>query len=183
MTKQEARTRMKILRKELSDVERERKNQAIRERLFAFLTEQKKTWFFPFVSYGSEVDTLELIRIVLAEGSMQVAVPRVEGKDMDFYAIHSMEELQPGYQGIPEPVTTARVFAEDGIMLLPGLAFDRKKNRVGYGGGFYDRYLEKYDSAGLVTVAAAYDFQIVDSITAEEFDKRPQWIITDRELF
>ena len=183
MTKQEARERMKRLRKELSNEEREKKNKAIRDCLLKFMEEQEKNWFFPFVSYGTEVDTLELIRIVLEEGKMQVAVPRVEGKDMDFYVIHSMEDLQPGYQGIPEPVTSESVLAADGIMLLPGLAFDREKNRVGYGGGFYDRYLEKCDSSQLVTVAAAYDFQIVDRIVAEEFDRRPQWIITDNEVF
>ena len=182
MTKQEAREQMKVLRKELSKEEREKKNQAIREHLLAFMAGQKKTCFFPFVSYSTEVDTLELIRIVLEEGKMQVAVPRVEGKDMDFYVIRSMEELQPGYQGIPEPVTKECIQAADGIMLLPGLAFDRAKNRVGYGGGFYDRYLEKYDSANLITVAVAYDFQVVDAITAEEFDHRPQWIITNNGI-
>lgn len=183
MTKQEARERMKILRKGLSVEERERKNQTIEKFLLNFLAEQRKSWFFPFVSYGTEVDTLGIIKKLLEKGSMRLAVPRVEGRNMDFFEIISMQDLQPGYQGIPEPVTSTRVMAEEGVMLLPGLAFDQEKNRVGYGGGFYDRYLEKCNSGQLITVAVAYDFQIVDKITAEEFDRRPQWIITDKGIF
>ena len=63
-------------------------------------------------------------------------------------------------------------------MLLPGLAFDWDRNRVGYGGGYYDRYLNRYDNTGLLTVAVAYDFQVVEKIEAQEHDRRPQMIIT-----
>lgn len=183
MTKQEARERMKILRRELTKEERERKNQVIANYLLEFPAMQQETWFFPFVSYGTEVDTLGMLKQILATGNLGVAVPRVEGKEMEFYEITSMNDLKTGYQGILEPVTKKCVPAKEGVMLLPGLAFDREKNRVGYGGGYYDRYLEKYDSNGIITVALAYDFQIVDKIRAEEFDRKPQWIITDAGIF
>ena len=65
-------------------------------------------------------------------------------------------------------------------MLLPGLAFDLEGNRVGYGGGYYDRYLSRHDGAGLHTVAVAYDFQVVERLEAESFDKRPELIVTER---
>lgn len=183
MTKEEARKQMKLLRGALSADVRKQKDAAIREAVLRFIKEQDTLWFYSFVSYRTEVDTMELIRIVLEEGRMRVAVPKVVGKEMEFYVIHSMDDLRPGYQGIPEPVTGECVIAGDGVMLLPGLAFDRKKNRVGYGGGFYDRYLEKYDSQNLITAAAAYDFQVTEQITAEQFDYKPQWIITDKEIF
>lgn len=183
MTKKEAREQMKLLRGELSDEMRKQKDAAIRKAVLHFIKEQDKSWFYPFASYRTEADTMELIRIVLEEGRMQVAVPKVVGKEMEFYVIHSMDDLKAGYQGIPEPVTKESVIAGDGIMLLPGLAFDKNKNRVGYGGGFYDRYLSRYDSQKLVTAAVAYDFQVTEQITAEKFDYRPQWIITDKEIF
>lgn len=183
MTKQEARDRMKGLRKGLSEAERESRNRALEENVLAFLKKQKKEWLFSFVSYGTEADTLEIIRKVLAGGAMEVAVPRVAGREMEFYRITSMEELQPGYQGIPEPVTTECIRAGNGVMLLPGLAFDLEKNRAGYGGGFYDRYLEKCDLNLLTTAGVAYDFQIVDRINTEPFDCKAQWIITDKRTF
>ncbi len=183
MTKQAARDRMRGLRKELSGRERESRDQAIRENVLKFLAEQRKLWLFSFVSYGTEPDTCGIIRHVLAEGKRKVAVPRVEGREMEFYRITFMDELQPGYQGIPEPVTAECVRAEDGVMLLPGLAFDLEKNRVGYGGGFYDRYLEKCNMKLLTTVGIAYDFQIVDRINTEPFDCRVQWMITDKRTF
>ena len=150
MTKQEAREKMKILRRELSGAEREKKDHAIAQRLFAFPAMQQAVCFFPFVSYGTEVDTRNIIKRVLAEGRLKIAVPKVQGTEMEFH---------------------------------PGLAFDREKNRVGYGGGYYDRYLERYGSRNLVTIALAYEFQIVDRIEAEEFDRRPQWLITENGIF
>ena len=107
MTKEEAREIMKKLRREMSDQERSRQNQEIREQLLADSVWREVSWFYPFVSYGTEVDTRELIRELLAEQKqgrrIHVAVPRVAGREMDFYEIHDMTDLQPGYQGILEP--------------------------------------------------------------------------------
>lgn len=183
MTKREARERMRQLRREISGEERERRNQELQKHFREFMDRYPGGWLFPFVSYGTEADTIQIIREVLTEGKRRVAVPRVEGREMEFYAITSMKELKPGYQGILEPVTTQCIPAADGILLLPGLAFDREKNRVGYGGGYYDRYLARCDGKGLVTAALTYDFQVADRIEAEEFDWKPQWIITDKRIF
>lgn len=190
MTKQEARARMKRRRQELGEEERRKRNQRILENVIYFLEKQGKEWFFPFVSYGTEADTKGLITYVLQNTEMKVAVPRVEqcaGNEqegrMEFYRITSLAELKTGFQGIPEPVGKNPVIAADGVMLLPGLAFDRMLHRVGYGGGYYDRYLERCDSAGLVTAAAAFDFQIVEQIESEQYDISPQWLITDSGIF
>lgn len=183
MTKQEARKMMKQKRSAMSSGERKKQNEAIAKRLFDLKCWSQIKWFYPFVSHGTEVDTLAMIRFVL-ENTVQghrvhVAVPRVQGRNMDFYEITSMEELEPGYQGILEPVSFCpRVEATEGLMLLPGLAFDKNKNRVGYGGGYYDRYLERYGNKNLLTAAVAYDFQVVERIEAQEHDIRPQIVIT-----
>lgn len=185
MTKHEARKIMIQKRKAMSSRERRCRNEAIAERLFQLECWQQISWFYPYVSYGTEVDTHAMICHALElpahGGRLRVAVPRVQGREMDFYEITSMEDLEPGYQGIPEPrLSCPRVEAVEGIMLLPGLAFDRNRNRVGYGGGYYDRYLERYSNEKLLTVAVAYDFQIVDVIEAQEHDRKPQMIITER---
>ena len=149
MTKEEARKQMSRMRRDMTPQERSRQNESIRRQILADPVWKEVSWFYPFVSYGTEVDTTGLIREVLAHPvqgrRINVAVPRVNGKDMEFYQIRSMEELCPGYQGILEPALHCPpVEAKEGLMLLPGLAFDRKGHRVGYGGGYYDRYLAKY---------------------------------------
>ena len=147
MTKQEARERMKQHRKNLSAWEREEKSRCIFKYLMEMEIMQQQKFFFPFVSYGTEVDTIQIIGQVLKEGKMKVAVPRVNREiegEMDFFVIRSMDALSRGYQGILEPAAQERIEPSEGVMLMPGLAFDRKKNRAGYGGGYYDRYLERY---------------------------------------
>ena len=98
MTKEEAREIMKKLRREMTDQERCRQNEEIREQLLADSVWRASSWFYPFVSYGTEVDTRELIRGLLEEQkqgkTIHVAVPRVAGKEMDFYEIHDMTDLQ-----------------------------------------------------------------------------------------
>ena len=68
---------------------------------------------------------------------------------MDFYKISGMDELKPGFFGIPEPVGDDPIEICDGIVIMPGLAFDYSMHRCGYGGGFYDRYLKKYVDVSL----------------------------------
>lgn len=186
MTKQEAREQMKRCRSQLSNEEREQKNGLIFEFLMNTEVMRQQDYFFPFVSYGTEVDTIRVIEWVLKEGRMKVAVPRVKKDtkgEMDFFAITSMRDLTKGYQGILEPVTKERIKASEGVMLLPGLAFDRKKNRAGYGGGYYDRYLKRYNSKSLIKVALAFDFQVIDCLKADCHDIRPDWIVTERGIF
>lgn len=103
MTKEEARKQMSRMRRDMTPQERSRQNESIRRQILADPVWKEVSWFYPFVSYGTEVDTTGLIREVLAHPvqgrRINVAVPRVNGKDMEFYQIRSMEELCPGYQG------------------------------------------------------------------------------------
>ena len=76
----------------------------------------------------------------------EVAVPRVDGDGiMHFYYLRSLKDLEPGAFGIMEPRADCRICeTEEGLLLMPGVAFDEQGHRVGYGGGYYDRYLEKH---------------------------------------
>lgn len=150
-----------------------------------------------YVSYRSEADTRTLLGTALAEGKM-VAVPKVMGTEMEFFRITSMEQLTKGYQGILEPDETCERFDEVSlsqgawetdaldrkghniVLLVPGCAFDEKGGRMGYGGGFYDRFMERYPE--LMRVALAYEIQLVPEVPKEPHDKPVDVIVTETRI-
>lgn len=155
-----------------------------------------------YVGFRSEVDTIPLIKQALADRKA-VFVPRVSRLDMEFYQIFSVEELAEGYRGIYEP--TCGIPYTDWIsqknlprtlLCLPGAAFDRACHRIGYGGGFYDRYLSRFamdEAAGetehdvrlqaeVTTAALAFSSQIFEEIPWEAHDICPMCIITEEGI-
>lgn len=182
MEKDKAREIMSGRRKALSSHGREVLQKRAQKNLLSMWEWRQAEWIYPFVSCRSEIGTLGLIQELLSEGKHQIAVPRVRGEEMDFIHLLSMQELVPGAMQILEPAGGQVVTAKEGIMLMPGLAFDLQGNRVGYGAGFYDRYLEKYGKNSLYKVAYAYDFQVVDQISAEEHDIRVDAVVTERRI-
>ena len=177
-----------------------------------------------YVSYKSEVDTLMLIKQALSDGKY-VFAPKVSGHEMEFWQITAMADLQEGYRGIFEPVQsitfpdwisercsiadTDAVIAqpEDCVqeickvmMWMPGAVFDTDRHRIGYGGGFYDRYLNRLSHASnlatppeqqgiqvghftLTTAALAYHCQVLEQIPHEEHDRKPDFLITERGIY
>lgn len=135
------------LRRGMSKDERMQKSAAVTGLLLAHERYRTADTILVYVSYGEEVSTPELIRTALAQGK-RVFCPRVEGKEMEFYRIFSMEELTAGFHGILEPKADAPAFdgREKGnvLLLTPGTVFDRMGHRIGYGGGYYDRYLARF---------------------------------------
>ena len=141
---------------------------------------------YAYLTFNEELRTDFLIRRAWADGK-RVAVPRVLRKGvMEFYYIDSFDGFQISAFGIPEPPEDPERQADEKevLLLMPGLAFDRAHNRVGYGGGFYDRYLERKQAAGtrFFKPALAYDFQIVDAIPANDFDVRVDAVLTAEEI-
>lgn len=141
-----------------------------------------------YVSTGSEADTHELIRKCFAD-KKNVYVPKVyDRKNMRFIKISSLEELDSGYYGILEPVADAPVWSPktesdecDGICIMPGVAFDRGFNRIGYGGGFYDRFLEIHKN--IKKLAVCFECQLIEDIEdVSDTDIRPDVIVTDVEV-
>lgn len=139
-----------------------------------------------FVSYGSEVVTDALMEQALREGK-RVYVPRVTDAGsgrMEFVRISGLQELTEGYKGIREPAS-GDVYAPDctrqALMILPGVAFDLQGHRIGYGGGFYDRYLERiHKICPMKTIAIGFQIQIVDWIEPGEYDVPYDVLITER---
>ena len=142
--------KIRLLRREglrrrgrLSAVQRREAGHIIAERLYSLPVYRRCGVLLSYVSYGTETDTRAIIRRALEDGKA-VYCPRVCGKDMDFYRIHALEELKPGFRGILEPMEGAKRFEAEGmqetLVLVPGTVFDRSGHRIGYGGGYYDRY-------------------------------------------
>lgn len=131
------------------------------------LYKQAKT-VYGYLPYNQEVRTVPMLEQAIRDGK-QVAVPKVYGDEMRFILLEDMSLVAPGYAGIPEPVADGPV-AEDktALVLMPGLAFDPQGHRVGYGGGFYDRFLE--EEPNHPTVALCYDFQMLPKIETEAHD-------------
>ncbi len=145
--------------------------------------EQSKT-VFVYVSTGSEVRTSNIIRMALKKGK-NVCVPRViPGIKMEAVPISNIEkDLQLGFYNIMEPKPCLLPIKEEKIdlVIVPGLAFDRRGFRLGYGGGYYDKYLPLLSST-CKTIGVAFHSQIFEALPVDEHDKAVMMVITDREI-
>lgn len=127
---------------------------------------------------NNEVDLRSLF-LPLKELKKNIWLPVVSGKNMSFHFYENQNDMKSGAYGIPEPQssTTYKGKDENALVVMPGLAFTENRDRLGYGGGYYDRFL---DSNDCYTVAVAFDTQIIDFIPNESHDKKPSIIITDK---
>ena len=123
---------------------------------------------YGYLPYNQEVRTAPMLERALADGK-RVAVPKVFGDEMKFIYLDDLSAVEKGYAGIPEPVSDGPI-ADDpaALVLMPGLAFDAQGHRIGYGGGFYDKFLAA--EPGHPTIALCYAFQMVDYLETEEYD-------------
>ncbi len=189
--KRELRRRVLACRGGLRPKERERGAVLLAERILGHQWYYTSKKLLAFVGYGSEIDTCEILREALRQGK-QVYLPRVlepagdSGSllpEMAFFRISSLQELIPGYRGIPEPPDTGELYvyleeeAAETLMLMPGVAFDVLRNRLGYGKGFYDRYLQDKPKLCLRTIGAGFLCQLVEQVPQEEGDIRPYQVI------
>ena len=128
---------------------------------------QAKT-VYGYLPYNQEVRTVPILERALKDGK-KVAVPKVYGETMRFIYLTDLTAVENGYAGIPVPIADGPV-ADDptALVLMPGLAFDKEGHRVGYGGGFYDKFLAKEPNHP--TVALCYEFQLFDKLDTEAFD-------------
>ncbi len=135
-----------------------------------------------FVSFGSEVDTAPLVRWCLEQGK-RVALPRIVGRrHMEaFWVTDPAADLESGSYGIREPRSGLPQASPEAIDLIvvPGSAFDRSGDRMGYGGGFYDTFLPRL-RPGTPRVAVAFDLQLVDDVPEEGHDLSVDVLVTER---
>ena len=129
---------------------------------------QNAKTFYGYLPYNQEVRTVPMLEQALRDGK-RVAVPKCYGEVMKFIYMEDLTQVAPGYAGIPEPIADGPV-ADDptALVLMPGMAFDPEGHRIGYGGGFYDKFLAQEPDHP--TLALCYDFQMLSHLETEEFD-------------
>lgn len=173
-------------RDKLNSSERHRASLLMTERILGHQWFYRSEIFLCFVSYGSEIDTHELLSEALRLNK-KVYVPKViqgsENPQMCFYRLEAMSELTEGYKGIPEPPGTTQEYvyreedADRTLLLMPGAAFDGYRNRLGYGKGFYDTFLADKEALRLRSIAVGFKCQMVEKIPEREGDVKPYQIL------
>ncbi len=123
---------------------------------------------YGYMPYNQEVRTVAMLEQALRDGK-RVAIPKCYGDEMKFIWMEDLSQVEKGYAGIPEPIADGPVADDEtALVLMPGLAFDPQGHRIGYGGGFYDKFLAAEPSHP--TLALCYDFQMLPHLETEEFD-------------
>ena len=161
----------------MSAEEIERASARLAEKFFQTELYRQAKAIYGYLSYNQEVRTEPILRRAQADGK-RVAVPKVCGDEMRFLWLDDLQQVAPGAYGIPEPIADGPVaMDETALVLMPGLAFDPEGRRLGYGGGFYDRYLA--DQPNHPLVALCYSFQLLDHLETEAHDVPVDLVVCD----
>ncbi|AZB44904.1 5-formyltetrahydrofolate cyclo-ligase [Bacillus sp. FJAT-42376] len=183
MNKTMIRENMKILLNQMSRKQYTEYSAAIEEKFFQSSLWKNSHTIGLTISQNREADTRNIIEKGWEKGK-RMAVPKCfpDRKEMEFRIITSFEQLETVYYGLKEPIPnqTERVEKNEiDVMAVPGIGFDPRGYRIGYGGGYYDRYLKDYPGK---TVSLAFSFQVLPFIPSEIFDVPVQRILTEKEV-
>jgi 5-formyltetrahydrofolate cyclo-ligase len=128
-----------------------------------------------------EIDDLNVLNL-LEKKNFKISLPIIKkNNQMNFYSWSRNDPLKINKFGIPEPVSTKVLYPD--ILLVPLVAYDSNLNRLGYGGGYYDRYIEKIEKIKkIIKIGLAFSFQKISSIPIDQYDKRLNFIVTEKEI-
>ena len=168
MNKKELRKSIREKKRAMTEAQIVQKSEAL-TRLFLKSEEYRNARsIYGYLPYNQEVRTVPLLAQALRDGK-RVAVPKCYGDEMRFIWMEDLSRVEKGYAGIPEPIADGPVADDEtALVLMPGMAFDKEGHRIGYGGGFYDKFLAR--EGNHPTLALCYDFQVVAHLETEEFD-------------
>jgi 5-formyltetrahydrofolate cyclo-ligase len=176
--KAELRERIRSLREGLSPEDRSRRSGAVAEALFGLPEVRDAATVALFSSFGSEIDTAPIIERAHAEGR-RVLLPYLDEGVMEVSEHRPGDDLVPSSYGPAEPSRRDPVDpGEVDAAVIPGLAFDRRGRRLGYGAGFYDRWLRRL-RPNASRIGIGFSFQIVDRVPAGGSDERVDVVVTD----
>ncbi len=180
-TKSSIRKELLEKRKDLSESTREADSEIICKSLQNMSLIQDEKDLFVYHPKTPEVSLLSFISWALQHGK-NVYFPRVLGDDMDFYQVKDLSELEKGNFGVYEPkLSCPKVLVNQGICLIPGVGFDFGGNRIGYGRGYYDKYLSRYND--LYRLGIAYECQMVERIPKDPLDATLHAVLTPAALY
>ncbi len=180
MNKSNLRSRILKLRKK-----NYKKNLSINLKMISSFLKLKKIYFKNIGGYypsNYEISDLEIL-FFFEKKNYNILLPTIrENNQMDFFKWSKNEPLRINKFGIPEPISK-KIYYPD-IMFIPLVGFDEDLNRLGYGGGFYDRYLDKFEKSKTITkVGLAYSFQKLKKIPFNQHDKKLDFIITEQGIY
>lgn len=181
--KQELRERYKAQRRAMDEAEKSAKDRRIAEHVRRLWQYAKCDTLLCYVSTAIEVDTHEIIRRALADGK-RVAVPRCipDTRFMESYYIESLDELVPGTFGVLEPIPDPDKLVTDlsqGLCLVPALCYDLEGFRLGYGKGYYDRYLAGFGGS---LVGLCYSDCIERHLPHGRYDRPVETLVTEHYI-
>ena len=168
MDKKALRAEIRAKKRAMTAQEIEEKSAALAKAFYETAEYKNAKTIYGYLPYNQDVRTTQMLAHALADGK-QVAVPKVYGDEMKFILLSDLSQVAKGYAGIPEPIADGPVAADPtALVLMPGLAFDPEGHRLGYGGGFYDKFLAAEPDHP--TLALCYDFQMLLHLDTESYD-------------
>lgn len=168
------RKKYKEIRKNIKN--KEKKDITIFNNVITNVDFEKYDVILTYVSTFEEVDTIKLIEY-LFEKNIRIAVPKVEYKTMNFYYIESFKDLKKGYYNILEPTSNNIVDNySNALCITPGICFSKNGYRIGYGGGYYDKFFFEHS---VYSIGLCYKECLVQKIDFDKYDKKVNQIITD----
>lgn len=168
MDKHQLRQSIRQQKRAMTEEEILRRSAKLGELFAASEAYQNAKTIYGYLPYNQEVRTVPMLERALREGK-RVAVPKVYGEEMKFIYLDDLNQVTKGYAGIPEPIADGPVADDEtALVLMPGLAFDPQGHRIGYGGGFYDKFLAAEPNHP--TLALCYEFQMLPELHTEEHD-------------
>ena len=181
--KKQMRSSCKEARRSMDKTLKANLDKKIQNKLLNLFVVREADVVLTYVSTPIEVKTLDFITTLLEQGK-KVAVPKClnDKGDMDFFIINSLDDLEDGYFGVrePNPGTATKVTTtEKTVCIVPAFLFDEKGYRLGYGKGYYDRFLSKF---GGKTVGICYEENIRDSLMHGKYDRPVTLIVTEKRI-
>ncbi len=169
MDKKAVRAQIRGRKRAMTEEEIQQRSARLAELFLASDFYKNAKTIYGYMPYNQEVRTTAMLEQALRDGKA-LALPKVVGDRMDFILVTDLSQVAEGYCGIPEPVADGPVATDEtALVLMPGLAFDPRGRRLGYGGGFYDRFLEAEPDHP--TLALCYEFQMLPELETEDHDK------------
>ena len=134
-----------------------------------------------YYPYNFEVDTIDILK-KLEKKNYMISLPKInKSNKMNFYQWSFKDPLSINIYGIPEPISNKRVYPE--VLLVPLVAYDNKLNRLGYGGGFYDRYISNVqNNKKIIKIGLGFSFQKINKLPLNQHDKKLDYIINEKDF-
>ena len=168
MDKKALRSTIRQQKRAMSEEEIQRRSEKLAELFFTSELYRNAATIYGYLPYNQEVRTTPMLEQALRDGK-RIAVPKVYGEEMKFIYMEDLSQVEKGYAEIPEPIADDPIADDEtALVLMPGMAFDPQGHRIGYGGGFYDKFLASEPNHP--TLALCYEFQMLPSLETEEHD-------------